>query len=366
MTTPTAIEPTADGPQHSPRRRGHPARPFIVVLILLALLAGGAWVGVRVLGLSIGGLSADDYPGPGTGEVVVEVSAGDTSSAIAGTLEDADVVASSQAFIDVASSDQRALAIQPGFYAMRKQMSAEGALELLLDPASKVQTEVTIPEGLQVGDTIERLAEASDVPKHDFTKALKDPRSLKLPDYADGSAEGFLFPATYSFDPGSSAKDMLKAMVKRYKQAARESGLEQGAATMGYSPREALTVASLVQAEVAVRDFGKASRVIRNRLEQGMTLGLDSTVNYALHSDDLTLENEQLSVDSPYNTYVNAGLPPGPINSPGEAAMKAAVNPPDGNWLYFIAVAPGSDKTRFTDSYDEFLTFKDQFYAQAP
>jgi UPF0755 protein len=337
-----------------------------VVLILLALLIGGAWVGVRVLGLSIGGLGSDDYPGPGSGEVVVEVNAGDTSSAIAATLEGADVVASAQAFIDVASADERALGIQPGFYSLRRQMSAEGALELLLDPASKVQTEVTIPEGLRVDDTIKRLAAASDIPKKDFAKALQDPKSLKLPDYAQGSAEGFLFPATYTFDPGASAKDMLKAMVKRYRQAARESGLEDGAAAMGYTPREALTVASLVQAEVAVRDFGKASRVIRNRLDQGMTLGLDSTVNYALNSDDLTLENDQLQVDSPYNTYVNPGLPPGPINSPGQAAMEAAVNPPQGDWLYFIAVAPGSDKTRFTSSYDEFLTFKDQFYAQAP
>ena len=134
----------------------------------------------------------------------------------------------------------------------------------------------------------------------------------------------------------------------------------------GYTPREALTVASLVQAEVAVRDFGKASRVVRNRLDQGMTLGFDSTINYALGSDDLTLLDEQLQVDSPYNTYVNAGLPPGPINSPGEAAMEAAINAPDGDWLYFVAAAPGSDKTRFTASYEEFLVFKDEFYAQVP
>lgn len=121
-----------------------------------------------------------------------------------------------------------------------------------------------------------------------------------------------------------------------------------------------------MQAEVAVRDFGKASRVIRNRLDQGMTLGFDSTINYALGTDDLTLADEQLHVASPYNTYVNPGLPPGPINSPGEDAMRAAVNPPEGTWLYFVAAAPGSDKTRFTDSYQEFLTFKDEFYNQVP
>jgi UPF0755 protein len=320
-----------------------------------------------MLGLSIGGLSDnEDYAGPGTGRVVVQVSEGDSSAAIAGTLEDADVVASSQAFIDVATGDERALGIQPGYYAMRTQMSAAGALDLLLDPASRVETEVTVPEGLRVDDTIERLAEASDLPRRDFTDALDHPQSLHLPSYAEGSAEGFLFPATYTFDPDASATDMLRAMVDRYRQAAHDAGLEEGAAAMGYTPREALIVASLVQAEVAVRDFGKASRVIRNRLDQGMTLGLDSTVNYALHTDDLTLGTDQLEVDSPYNTYVHTGLPPGPINSPGEDAMRAAVNPPAGEWLYFVAAAPGSDKTRFTASYEEFLSFKDDFYDQVP
>jgi len=339
----------------------------LIVAVLLVLLVGGAWVGIRVLGDSLGSFGgADDYPGPGSGEAVVEVASGDSATAIGSTLEDADVVASAEAFIDVASADERALRIQPGFYAMRQQMSAEGALELLLDPASRVQTEVTVPEGLRLEDTVDVLAKASDVPKQEFEKALGDPKKLDLPDYAEGSAEGFLFPATYSFDPGTSAKDMLRAMVDRYRQAADEVGLEAGAAAMGYTPREALTAASLVQAEVADRDFGKASRVIRNRLDQGMTLGFDSTVNYALNSDDLTLADEQLNVDSPYNTYVNLGLPPGPINSPGEAAMEAAINPPEGTWLYFVAASPDSDKTRFTDSYQEFLDFKDEFYSQVP
>ena len=159
---------------------------------------------------------------------------------------------------------------------------------------------------------------------------------------------------------------MLKAMVDRFEQAADDVGLVEGAAAAGYTPREALTVASLVQAEVAERDFGKASRVVANRLELGMTLGFDSTINYALGSDDLTLENDQLSVDSPYNTYVNAGLPPGPINSPGEAAMAAAIAPPEGDWLYFVAVSPESDATQFTADYEEFLQFKDEFYDQVP
>lgn len=368
MTAPDP-ESIADSPRapQPPSSGWRTVRPLVIVIVLIGVLVVGAWLGARLLGGTLGGFgAADDYPGPGSGEAVIEVASGDTASAIGSTLADADVVASAQAFIDVASADDRALGIQPGFYAMQQQMSAEGALELLLDPASRVQTEVAVPEGLQIDDTVKRLADASDLPKRDFHQQLDKPNKLGLPDYAEGSAEGFLFPATYTFDPGASAKDMLRAMIDRYEQAAADVGLEEGAAALGYTPREALTVASLVQAEVAVRDFGKASRVVRNRLDLGMTLGFDSTVNYALGIDDLTLIDDQLQVDSPYNTYVNVGLPPGPINSPGEDAMAAAINPPEGDWLYFVAVKPGSDKTRFTDSYEEFLVYKDEFYEQVP
>ncbi|MCZ3387035.1 MAG: endolytic transglycosylase MltG, partial [Actinomycetia bacterium] len=263
-------------------------------------------------------------------------------------------------------ADDRSLGIQPGFYSMLTQMSADGALERLLDPASRVQTEVAIPEGLRLTDTVDRLVAASELPRRDFERALQNSRALGLPVYAEGSAEGFLFPATYTFDPDTSATQILKAMVNRYEQAADDVGLLEGAAAAGYTPREALTVASLVQVEVAERDFPKASRVVANRLELGMTLGFDSTINYALDADDLTLEDDQLNVDSPYNTYVNPGLPPGPINAPGEAAMLAAIAPPEGDWLYFVAVSPESDETQFTSDYQEFLQFKADFYDQVP
>ena len=169
------------------RRRAHPG---LVVAVLLALLIGGAFVGTRLLGL-VG--AADDYPGPGTGEVVIEVEPGDSSSAIGATLADADVVASADAFVDAARADERAMGIQPGFFAMSEQMSAEGALERLLDPAARVQIEVAIPEGLRLDETVTRLARASELPRRDFVQALDTPRRLGLPAYAEGSAEGFLF-----------------------------------------------------------------------------------------------------------------------------------------------------------------------------
>lgn len=338
-------------------------RTILVVGVLVVLLAVAS-VAVVVVLQQLTGDSAD-YSGAGTGSVVIEVESGDSSSAIAATLFDADVVASEGAFIAAALSDSRALGIQPGFYELRREMSGAQALQLLLDPASRVETTIAVPEGLRLDQTVDRLVEASGLPREDFETLLKRPGSLGLPAYADGP-EGYLFPATYTFDPDVSARQILRTMVQRFGTAAADLDLEQRAGDQGLDPADVVTIASLVQAEVAERDFGKASRVVANRLSAGMPLQFDSTVNYALDSDDLTLEFDQLEVDHPYNTYENVGLPPGPINSPGEAALEAALAPPAGDWLYFVAVAPGSDATRFTASYEEFLQFKDEFYDEVP
>lgn len=346
------------------RTRVRRTRTGLVLLTVVVLAGLASWAVITVL-QQFSNESAD-YPGPGSGEVVIEVAAGDTASDIGQTLVKEDVVASGAAFVDAAVADERSLGIQPGFYELKLQMSASDALELLLDPSSRVETSVTVPEGLRIGQAVDELVAQSDVPRREFDAVLSDPKSLSLPPYAEDNAEGFLFPATYTFDPGATAKDMLGAMVARFDQAERSLQLRQRAAEIGITPREAVTIASLVQAEVAERDFGKAARVVYNRLAAGMPLQFDSTVNYALGDDDLTLDNEQLGVDSPYNTYANTGLPPGPINSPGEAALEAALNPPAGDWVYFVAVAPGSAATRFTADYEEFLQFKDDFYDQVP
>lgn len=345
-------------------RRGRQRRPALVLAVLGALLLGALVAGGLLVTRLLAG--PPDYPGPGTGEVVVEVSPGDSAAAIGATLEGADVVKSADAFTDAARADDRSIGIQPGFYRMRLQMSGSGALDLMLDPASRVVTEVVVPEGLRLDQTVDRLVAATGLPESDFEAALADPSGLRLPSYAEGSAEGYLFPATYTFEPDVTAVEALRAMVDRFRQAAREVDLVRAATAAGHSPHDIVTIASLVQAEVAEVDFGKAARVVENRLAVGMPLQFDSTVNYALRSSDLTLDNEQLAVDSPYNTYRVLGLPPGPVNSPGEAALVAALSPPDGDWVYFVAVAPGSDETRFTASYEEFLAFKDDFYAQVP
>ena len=170
-----------------------------------------------------------------------------------------------------------------------------------------------------------------------------------------------MFPASYEVLPGRDAEEVLGGMVRRFTIASDEVKLERGAKRIGRTPYEVLIIASLVQAEAAPSDFRKVARVIYNRLEQGMKLQFDSTVNYALKTDTFFLTPDMLATQSPYNTFVIEGLPPTPINSPGQEAIEAALDPAGGDWLYFVTVDPDTLTTRFTSDYAQFLVWKQKF-----
>jgi UPF0755 protein len=331
----------------------------ISLLVILAILAGGyalvQGVGSKLTDALSSG--AEDYAGPGEGEVVIEVTPGQTVAQVGRTLKKEDVIASVDAFLAAANGEPKSSTLQPGFYQLKHKMQAGEALALLLDPKSRVQAKVVLPEGFRLDETLKRLADKTEIPLADYKAALKDATALGLPAYAKKNPEGFLFPATYDVPPNAAAPDVLKQLFKSYARAAETTGVER----TQRSPYELVIIASLVEAEARhAEDFGKVARVVYNRLEKGMALQLDSTVNYALKADKKLVTLEDLGTDSPYNTYKNTGLPPGPINSPGEKALMAAVNPPDGNWLYFVTVNPESGETKFTGSYQEFLRFKQE------
>jgi UPF0755 protein len=167
--------------------------------------------------------------------------------------------------------------------------------------------------------------------------------------------EGLLFPAQYSFAKGSTALFAIQAMVDRGALEVQKSGITE--ATGKYSASQLLTIASIIQAEGKTQDFTKISRVIRNRLEKGMPLQMDSTVNYIKkRRGAIFLSTASTLLKSPYNTYRNYGLPPGPIGNPGSDALDATMNPAIGDWIYFITVAPSD--TRFTNNFEEFNGWK--------
>jgi UPF0755 protein len=355
------------GSRKAKKRRGFSG--CLAVIVALAVVVGGAYfVGTKGFHYLKDHLSqAADYDGPGHGKVTFEVKQGDSTTAIGRNLKADGVVASVDAFVSAANGDK---GIQVGFYQLKKEMSAADAYKILKNPDNLIQNTVTIPEGLRVVDIVAILADKTKFSAAQFDAALKNTDALGLPAYAKGNAEGYLFPSTYPFGPTEQPVDMLKDMVDRWKQAATDDALVADAAKVGKTPGEIMTIASLIQAEGRGSDMPKISRVIYNRLDgpgskQGTNglLQIDATVNYALHRKGVVAvtTDETTSTDSPYNTYKYPGLPPGPINSPGDEAIKAALHPVDGPWYYYLTVNLRTGETKFGVTYQDFLGFKQEY-----
>lgn len=294
---------------------------------------------------------AADYTGGGTGSVQVSVAQGASLTTIGRSLVDSGVVASTRAFTDAAANHPAGNRIQPGTYTLRKRMSVAAALGVLLDPANA--NALTIPEGRRADQIYTAVDQRLKLPAG-TTKSVAQQHGaeLGLPDDADGNPEGYLFPSTYPVTGDTTPLGLLKQMVAESGDVYRTAGLESAATALAQTPYGILTVASLVEGEADnPEDMAKVARVIYNRLAKNMPLQLDSSINYALGRTSLTTTTTDTQLDSPFNTYLHTGLPPTPIANPGRDALRAAADPAEGDWLYFVTVRPGD--TRFTDSFDQ-------------
>ncbi|WP_141576358.1 endolytic transglycosylase MltG [Actinomadura sp. WMMA1423] len=342
------------------RRSGRAAALFAMAFLVAVFGTGGvlgyAWLDDKQ--------HPPDYGGAGSGKVTVQISDGATGSVIGATLERHRVVKSSRAFVKVYNKETRASSIQPGFYQMRLRMSSAAAMALLLDPKSRAGNQITIPEGRRAIEVFELLAKKTGISVKEFQAVARRPKKLGLPSYARGKVEGYLYPGRYDLDPNGSAEQILKEMVARFNREAESVDLVGKAREAKMNPATVITLASLVQAEGGKpSDLPKISRVIYNRVARGMPLQFDTTVLYALNRRTLTVTNDDLKVDSPYNTYLHRGLPPGPIANPGPDAIEAAVSPEDGTWLYFIATDPTSKVTKFATTEPERQAIEKEFRA---
>ncbi|MEU5365624.1 endolytic transglycosylase MltG [Streptomyces sp. NPDC005925] len=212
-------------------------------------------------------------------------------------------------------------------------------------------TSLVIPEGRRATEVYEAVDKALALPAGTTKKSLTK-ADLQLPDDAAGNPEGYLFPARYPLGEKTTPQQLLGAMAAKAREKFNGAPIAAGAERNAMNVYQAVTIASLVQAEAATRgDMGKVARVIFNRLERGMPLQMDSTVNYGLGRASLKTSVTDTRLDTPYNSYERMGLPPTPIDNPGEAAMRAAVDPTPGDWLYYVTVKPGD--TRFTADFAE-------------
>lgn len=323
---------------------------------ILRLGLAGIFILMLTLGLRFlapGVESAPDYesgkPGP---EIVVDIFPGESGSDIGAKLEALDVVKSSLAFFRVAVADGRSSRIAPGEHSIETRIPAQEALNQLLDPA-RIPNLIVVRDGERLTEIEESIMDFG-LPRSEVRKALE--AMNPPPGFTATNVEGFLYPAQYSFNKGISAGEIVEAMVAKFISATRDINWRYG----NFSSDELLTIASLVQTEGTPDVFGKVARVIYNRIEKGMPLQFDSTVHYALNRrGEIRVSIADTKVKSRYNTFVYRGLPPGPIGSPTRAAIEATLAPETGDWLYFVTVKP--KETRFTRSYDEFLTWKAEY-----
>jgi UPF0755 protein len=323
-----------------------------VFVLLGGAAAGGLWVwnsyGTQISDALGWGPSKDYESGQSTGNALVTIKKGDGGQQISAALYDAGVTKTKGVFYDMLVKDGTATTFYPGVYKLQLKMTAAAALKALEDPKNKMENSALIPEGFTVADTLQRISQSVDVPLADLQAAVQTPADYGVD---APSLEGWLFPALYEFPPGATAKDIVGTLVKRTRDslaAAKVPAADQ---------QRVLTIASIIQREArSTDDFYKVSRVIQNRLDQGMKLQMDSTAQYGygeLHSGSASTSDAAQTDDNPWNTYVIDGLPKTPIANPGDKAIDAAMHPADGPWLYFVTVNMDTGETIFSTTYAE-------------
>lgn len=326
------------------------ARSWVAATVSLAIIGGGLAAGYFAfrdafeggVGALISRFSVEDYDGEPGPPVVIVIEPGETGEDVARKLVDADVIKSFDAiYRDMLNVE---LTIYPGHYEFPTQIPGLEALQLLLAGENRVVLQVTIPEGLQLVEIVDVLVSELSLNKDVLLEALEE-ANTGLP---GETLEGWLFPASYTFDPGVDSETVVTTMVARMEAELASQGLSL---ETGYN---ALTLASIIQLEGrAEEDMYKISRVFLNRLDRNIALQSDPTVKYYYEGSIDSFQEGLADTDNPYNTYVYPGLPPGPISSPGAVAIDAAVNPAAGDWLYFVAINLATGETVFSNTLAE-------------
>jgi UPF0755 protein len=365
------------------QRKRRIGRGFVLAMMIVVVV-GAVFLGSKLWHTLFGGGS--DFSGDGVNDVVIQIHDGDSTTAIAKTLEERKVVATVAAFVDAADGNTAITSIQPGFYKVRTEIPASNAVARLADPQNRVG-KLVIPEGRQLDDIQDVKTNAvtdgifslisratcvnldgdrhcvsvDDLKKSATTAA---PSALSVPDWAmkpvtalgndHRRLEGLIAPGTWNIDPSAAPQDILATLIGTSATQYAQGGLLDTAKAMNMSPYQILTVGSLVQRESKPDDFAKVARVIYNRLAENRTLEFDSTVNYPLDRIEVATTDGDRGQHTPWNTYVRPGLPATPICSPGQPALAAAEQPAAGDWLYFVTIDL-QGTTLFTRDYEQHL-----------
>ena len=333
------------------------------VVVLLTILAGLVVVPALAATVYLRSIGVFGTSDPGKA-VALTVPKGAGVEAIGKLLEEKGVVDSAFGFRVAAYLEGGAEDIQAGRYEIPTGLTAKDALAALIENRPVADfVSVTFPEGLWLEDFARILEEQTDLSGRRFLKVLEKGkvRSALLPGDVT-THEGLLFPSTYQVAEEDDEADVARRLVAEMEEQVAPLEFEIAEA-MGYSRYEAIVIASMIEAEAKIdSERGKVARVIYNRLEIGQKLEIDATVNYAIREHKLGLTVSELATDSPYNTRLYPGLPPTPIGAAGAEALRAAAEPADGDWLFYV-LEDCEGHHAFSATYDEFLQDKAAYEA---
>jgi peptidoglycan lytic transglycosylase G len=338
-----------------PKRRRKPRRnagPTVLGLVLVVGVLGT----IYLIYATATGESYQASQGP----VKIEVVKGDTLSSVAEKLERAGAIENAFMFKVRARLDEQSAKIQTGEYTFKASEDDDEILAKLAAGEAAPILAITVPEGLNLEQTSQEIAKQSGVSAAEFEEAARrtDYGYGFLEDPAIESTEGFLFPKKYEFEEGTTAAQMVVRMLEQYLLETQTLEISGAQERLNLTEYELLTVASLIEREASnPEERPLVASVIYNRLRKDMPLQIDATVLYALDRPAEELSFADLKIDSPYNTYGNTGLPPGPICSPGRESLEAAINPAQTDYLYYV-LKSNAEEHFFTGNYDRFLEAK--------
>jgi UPF0755 protein len=326
----------------------------LAVLSLIIVAAAGSW---RFMETGMRPVNVAD-----TSQVAVTIPMGTGTQGIAEILDAADIIRSKTVFRIRSRLDGLDGQYKAGEYLFTRDMDMRFLMKELVSGVEALTTRFTVPEGLTVLQTADVLAEAGVLDRDEFLieAATGDFSPYRFLDGAAG-LEGFLYPETYDVYADASAHDVADRMLAQFDKLFTEEYYGKAEA-LGLSINEVVTIASLIERETRVpEERALVASVIMNRLNVGMPLQIDATVQFALGENKEHLTYADLEVDSPYNTYKINGLPPGPICSPRIECIEAALYPADTDYIYYVLSPELDGRHNFTKSYDEFLRFKDAY-----
>ncbi|MFV0517577.1 MAG: endolytic transglycosylase MltG [Aminipila sp.] len=296
-----------------------------------------------------------------TQTVAINIPSGSGTGAIGEILESNNIIASANKFKLLSKLEGNDGKYKAGEYTLSSSMNSKQIMQIIISGDSNTGR-FTIQEGLTVKQTADKLAEKNLINVDEFMKEAQygsfDYKFMSLLPNNENRLEGFLYPETYEVYTTATEHDVINKMLSHFDKVVTDDYYKR-AKQMGYDMYRIITIASLIERETLVSDEkAQVASVIYNRLAINMPLQIDATVQYALPSHKDRLDYNDLQIDSPYNTYQNTGLPPGPICSPSIDSIKAALYPADTNYYYYVLSPAKNGSHNFSNTYEEFLKNK--------